>query len=144
MLHRNSSAGTAVQKSSKSSLIQRPAIILAMLLLCAVFCHAQNDTLKLKNFTATSIEFKYSYDTSKVFMLCADTSYKSGFNKFAIFLNSNDTSQNVAEVKNRVPYCFWLFGYSIHSRWDNAAEYLDDNKKVLSKKIFVIMSVSIK
>ena len=38
MLHRNSSAGTAAQKSSKSSLIQRPAIILAMLLLCAVSC----------------------------------------------------------------------------------------------------------
>jgi len=36
MLHRNSSAGTAAQKSSKCSLIQRPAIILAMLLLCAV------------------------------------------------------------------------------------------------------------
>jgi hypothetical protein len=36
MLHRNSSAGTAAQQSSKSSLIQRPAIILAMLLLCAV------------------------------------------------------------------------------------------------------------
>jgi len=41
MLHRNSSAGTAAQKSSKCSLIQRPAIILAMLLLCAVFCQAQ-------------------------------------------------------------------------------------------------------
>ena len=41
MLHRNSSAGTAAQKSSKCSLIQRQAIILAMLLLCAVFCQAQ-------------------------------------------------------------------------------------------------------
>jgi hypothetical protein len=37
MLHINSSVGTAAQKSSKCSLIQRPAIILAMLLLCAVF-----------------------------------------------------------------------------------------------------------
>lgn len=41
MLNRNLSAGTAAQKSSKCSLIQRPAIILAMLLLCAVFCHGQ-------------------------------------------------------------------------------------------------------
>jgi len=37
MLHRNSSAGTTAQKSSKCSLIQRPAITLAMLLLVAVF-----------------------------------------------------------------------------------------------------------
>ena len=36
MLHRNSSAGTTAPQSSKCSLIQRPAIILAMLLLCAV------------------------------------------------------------------------------------------------------------
>jgi len=36
MLNRNSSAGTVAKKSSKSSLVQRPAIILAMLLLCAV------------------------------------------------------------------------------------------------------------
>lgn len=37
MLNRNSSVGTAAQKSSKSSLLQRPAIILAMLLLCAFY-----------------------------------------------------------------------------------------------------------
>lgn len=37
MLNRNSSAGTAAPQCSKSLLIQRPAIILAMLLLCAVF-----------------------------------------------------------------------------------------------------------
>ncbi len=38
MLNRNSSAGTAAQKWFKCSLLQRPAIILAMLLLlCAVF-----------------------------------------------------------------------------------------------------------
>jgi hypothetical protein len=36
MQNRNSSARTAAQKSSKSPLLQRPAIILAMLLLCAV------------------------------------------------------------------------------------------------------------
>ena len=36
MSYRNSSAGTAAKKSFKSSLILRPAIILAMLLLCAV------------------------------------------------------------------------------------------------------------
>lgn len=36
MLNRNSSAGTAAPQSSRSSLIQRPAIILAMLLLVAV------------------------------------------------------------------------------------------------------------
>lgn len=41
MSNRNSSAGTAAQKSSKCSLIQRPAIILAILLLCAVFCQGQ-------------------------------------------------------------------------------------------------------
>jgi len=41
MLNRNSSAETAAQKSSKSSLIQRHAIILAMLLLCAVYSKAQ-------------------------------------------------------------------------------------------------------
>jgi hypothetical protein len=51
MLHRNSSAGTAAQKSSKCSLIQRPAIILAMLLLCAVFCQGQ--------------DIKFSIDTTK-------------------------------------------------------------------------------
>lgn len=37
MLNRNSSAGTAAQKWFKCSLLQRPAIILAMLLLCAVY-----------------------------------------------------------------------------------------------------------
>lgn len=44
MLHRNSSAGTAAQKSSKCSLFQRPAIILAMLLLCAVYSYGQKVT----------------------------------------------------------------------------------------------------
>ena len=41
MLNRNSSAGTVAKKWFKSSLLQRPAIILAMLLLCAVYCKAQ-------------------------------------------------------------------------------------------------------
>ena len=38
----NSSAGTTVKQSSKSSLLFRQPCILAMLLLCAVFCQGQN------------------------------------------------------------------------------------------------------
>ena len=47
MLNRNLSAGTAAQKSSKCSLIQRPAIILAMLLLVAVRVSSQTLTEKM-------------------------------------------------------------------------------------------------
>lgn len=64
MLHINSSAGTAAQQSSKCSLIQRPAIILAILLLCAVYCQAQ-----------------MRQDTERVVLLVGDTShiYKTYF-----------------------------------------------------------------
>lgn len=42
MLNRNSSARTAAKRWFKCSLLQRPAIILAMLLLCAVFVRGQD------------------------------------------------------------------------------------------------------
>lgn len=61
MLHRNSSAGTVAQKSSKRSLIQRSAIILAMLLLCAVYCQGQ-DTLKVMILVADT---SHRFDTHK-------------------------------------------------------------------------------
>lgn len=63
MLHRNSSAGTVAQKSSKRSLIQRSAIILAMLLLCAVYCQGQ-DTLKVMILVADT---SHRFDTHKEF-----------------------------------------------------------------------------
>lgn len=43
MLNRNSSARTAAKKWFKCSLLQRPAIILTMLLLCAVFPGCSKD-----------------------------------------------------------------------------------------------------
>lgn len=43
MFNKNSSAGTAAQKSSKSSLLVRSALLLAILLLSAVYCQAQTD-----------------------------------------------------------------------------------------------------
>ena len=67
MLHRNSSAGTAAQKSSKCSLVQRPAIILAMLLLCAVFSSCKS--YRLKN------EYKEKHDKYRTLM------YRSNFEK---------------------------------------------------------------
>jgi hypothetical protein len=54
MQNQSTSARTAAQKSSKSSLIQRPAIILATLLLCAVFCQGQDTTKTFKRLTDTS------------------------------------------------------------------------------------------
>lgn len=85
MLHRNSSAGTAAQKSSKCSLIQRPAVVLAMLLLCAVFSsEAQTTTsskdsmfLSAESFSIGSISYgtpnEYKYDTIAVVLLVSDT-----------------------------------------------------------------------
>lgn len=80
-------------------------------------------------------------DTNKVFMLCADTSFKKGNLEFSIYRNTEDSTQNTATVKNRIPYCFWLFGYSVRKNmWTEY--YLDENKQKLSKNIFVILSTS--
>ena len=46
MLNRKMSAGTAAEKCSKCSLFARPALLLAILMLVAVFCKAQDSTHK--------------------------------------------------------------------------------------------------
>lgn len=83
MLNRNSSAGTAAQKWFKCSLLQRPAIILAMLLLCAVLStEAQTtitnkDSMFLSGLTIGTISYgqsnEYKYDTVAVVLLVSDT-----------------------------------------------------------------------
>jgi len=95
MLNRITSAGTATQKSSKCSLFVRP-LLLAMLLLSAVFCQAQigdstwkvatDSSIKLSsNYLSTSIAYKDSCwwqprtDTVKVdFVITVD---ENGFVK---------------------------------------------------------------
>jgi len=82
MLNRNSSVRTAAQKWFKCSLIQRPAIILAMLLLCAVYlsgCTSNKDFEKAKKQLEmqgyTNVE-KTGYNA----FCCADKdTYSTGF-----------------------------------------------------------------
>lgn len=88
---------------------------------------------------STTVRISQPPDTLKVIMFCADTSFKEG-TEFQLFFNSRDTATDVdVSVKNRIPLCFWLFGYEIrNAAWSS---YLDENKKPLSKKIMVWMSI---
>lgn len=172
MLNRNSSAGTAAQKSSKSSLLQRPAIILAMLLLCAVLStEAQTLQLSINTDTTTSI------DTVKVILLVGDTSHR--YSEYMQFQTCEDVSckdttrkhfnfvshyKKVKEDKGNYGsgQTYWTYGYSvrrkeccINGNTGNLAYYqpipyythllyLDNKKQPLKSTVIVWQSVSAK
>jgi hypothetical protein len=142
MLHRNSSAGTAAKKSYKCSLIQRPAIILAMLLLCAVFsASGQNISVGRKSMlditTGTaSGPFGYqdtstSIDTVKVVLLVADTSHR--YSEYMQFQSCEDVGckdttekhkmfishyKNIKEDESNYGsgQTYWTYGYSVRRK----------------------------
>lgn len=145
MLHRNSSAGTAAKQSSKCLLIQRPAIILAMLLLCAVFVQAQA-----------------KYDTTRVIMLVSDTSDQNTITTdYDTFVKACDScmmtyKQNVTTYKEHGSY--WKSGFivrkfipagwgdfdrQIFEHWE-FYQYLDVMKWNIPKSWIVWQSVSAK
>jgi hypothetical protein len=61
MLNRNSSAGTAVKKRSKCSLFARLPLLLAIPMLCAVFCQAQSKGVPCKIDTIKGILYRSWY-----------------------------------------------------------------------------------
>jgi hypothetical protein len=72
MFNRNSSAGTAAEKRSKCSLLARLPLLLAILLLSAVYCQAQitiNDSLatsaNIKSLTGLSLNDSCWYESKR-------------------------------------------------------------------------------
>lgn len=126
MIHRNSSAGTAAQKSSKSSLMQRPAIILAMLLLCAVFCQGQDTTRIMILVADTTHRFDTHWESKE----CPD----SIKNSFVI------CGKEVKEDKGNYGWgqCFWVVGYvvSVDKEEGYPPYQMQDGKKVIVGQSF--------
>jgi len=164
MLNRNSSAGTAAIKSSKCSLLQRPAIILAILLLCAVLSTEAQTTIAIDNgyFTTSTITLGNNFskknttigrDTISVVLLVSDTAipnkvvYQKAYSVRKIEYINVDVSVN----PNTTTYLLggasmttllgWIPRYEERSVYTHL-EYLDDKKLPLSKNVIVWQSVS--
>ena len=164
MLHRNSSAGTVAQKSSKSSLIQRSAIILAMLLLCAVLSTEAQTTFTVDSgwISSGTITLGSTWskknttigrDTVSVVLLVSDTAvpnavvYRKAYSVRKIEYINVDVSENpntttylpggggMTTLLGRVPR------YEERPFYTHL-EYLDDKKLPLSKSVIVWQSVS--
>jgi hypothetical protein len=155
MLNRNPSAGTAAKKSSKCSLLQRPAIILAMLLLCAVYFVKGQDTSYLKTLTDTSFRTlsigdikglsiasisyenpnEYKTDTITIKMLLSIDNVVKSVDGYAV--------RNITITKagnHRDGFYMWYINkdeYSYSTKY-----YLDDKKIQLPKNWVVWQSVS--
>jgi hypothetical protein len=165
MLNRNLSARTAAQKWFKCSLLQRPAIILAMLLLCAVLSAEAQTTLKSDSgFLSTgSISFRNDMpkkdttkwkDTVAVTLLVCDTSnIRSNvywLNAYSIRnaeyeLVDVSVNPNTSTYVGGGFYSTTLLGWS--PVWKNKPvfshlQYIDDKKLPLSKSVIVLQSVS--
>src|SRR5690348_7801923 len=98
MFNKNSSARTAAQKSSKGSLFARLPLLLAILMLSAVFCQAQRVR-----------------DTVKVVMLVSDTLHYSNFTPQLNKENYFDKSGSVAYVT----------GYSVREKHNTSDGVID-------------------
>ena len=164
MLNRKLSARTAAQKSSKSSLIQRPAIILAMLLLCAVLSTEAQTTLTVDSgwISTSTITLGSTWpkknttigrDTVSVVLLVSDTAvpnavvYRKAYSVRKIEYINVDVSVN----PNTTTYLpgggamttllGWVPRYEERPFYTHL-EYLDDKKLPLSKSVIVWQSVS--
>lgn len=166
MLHRNSSAGTAAPQSSKSSLIQRPAIILAMLLLCAVFSSEAQTTTSSKdsiflstgNFSIGTISYgmpnEYKYDTIAVVLLVSDTLKYTNYTPH--LTNDYDKSGTINWVTAYAVRKITIEKKGSHQSGDmmwfndsdkyyyNTEKYLDGFMHQLSKHVIVWQVVSAK
>jgi hypothetical protein len=166
MLNRNLLAGTAAQKRFKCSLLQRPAIILAMLLLCAVLSTQAQTTTSSKDsmFLSTGTislatayygtQNEYKYDTISVVLLVSDTLHYSNYTP----------TLNDANYFDKAGAISWVTAFAVREitiekkgshqsgdmMWFNELDkyyyaterYLDGNMKPLSKYIKVWMAVS--
>ena len=146
----NSSARTAAKQSSKSPWLFRQPCILAMLLLCAVYCKAQTQR-----------------DTVRVMLLMSDTSTtKATLCCREDTLNDNRGGKTIMVTQySKDSYStsvYWKFGYSVREKYNRNMEsngdwscwnckdymmhsyYLDDKKKSISPTTIVWQSVSVK
>lgn len=164
MLHRNSSAGTAAPQSSKSSLIQRPAIILAMLLLCAVFSSEAQTTLTIDSgFLSTgTITLESTWpkknttigrDTVSVVLLVSDTAIPNAvfYRKAYSVRKIEYINVDVSVDPNTTTYLpgggsmttlLGRISQYVERPFYTHLEYLDDKKLPLSKSVIVWQSVS--
>jgi hypothetical protein len=163
MKNRNSSAGNAAQKWFKCPLIQRPAIILAMLLLCAVLS-TEAQTLLTNPIGFFNTDTSITTDTIKVMLLISDTAtnfyttknYKKIIQRcegcmydYAIdttkYINASPIVITAYSVR-RKQCC--VNGYSGNfavyqpAPYYTHLEYLDDKKLPLLKSLIVWQAVS--
>ena len=159
-------ARTAAKKSFKCSLIQRSAIILAMLLLCAVFCQAQyvlgTDTLMTLKMVGNDFpalkKTPDGRDTVQVLILVCDTSYNAKLIPNGVFFIKAFSIRkieyryvDVSVDPNTTTYLpgggamttllGWVPRYEERQFYTHL-EYLDDKKLPLSKNIIVWQIVS--
>lgn len=71
-------------------------------------------------------------DTIPVIMLVCDTMLIPGSVTILFLDQMSNQPYEAGNVKNRIPYCWWQFGYYIRY-----SGYLDENKKPLSPSIVV-------
>ena len=159
MLNRNSSAGTAAKKWFKSSLLQRPAIILAILLLCAVLSTKAQLTLTIDSINGTAISgtipkknTTIGRDTIPIYLLVSDTNVTTVFYQKAYSVRKIEyINIDVSVDPNTTTYLpgggsmTTLLGRV--SRYEERPfythlEYLNDKKQPLSKSVIVWQSVS--
>lgn len=106
----------------------------------------KTSSLILSLFIASFCSAQVRYDTLKVVMQCADTSFKTGVAAH-IFRSVNYPAEDLPSVRNRIPDVFWIFGYQVNvlaSGKRRVAGYLDEKKKPLSKNIVVWMAATAK
>jgi hypothetical protein len=91
-----------------------------------------------KNTYLASIERR---DTSAVIMLVCDTTFKNG----VYFSVSTPIGAVVEFPKNRFPYVYWVFGYSVSVRASSYiyVTYLDENKKPFTGVVWLSQSADI-
>jgi len=96
------------------------------------------DSTRFVHLLSTST-LAYRSDTSKVMMLCCDTTFIPDFNSQIMFgFEDADKFKNMV-IPNRIITVFWLFGYIVTNwnSWDGKNIFLDENKKPLKKSIVV-------
>ncbi len=123
-------------------------ILLGALVFISVTVNGQDGLLKKSDMRVMD------YDTVKTVMLVCDTV----FIPFTTQIVARVNDYKIGNGIGRVPYVYWQFGYKVYkfvrAGWDNEDnqypdhytlfEWLDENKKTISKSIIVWQSIQIK
>lgn len=89
------------------------------------------------NFTITP-----KNDTIRVIIFYVDTTYLKSLDNYVVYRGVwKDSSVSIGDIKHRVPYVLWQFGYVVYGNIFYQPEYLDQCKRPLLKSIVVFQTI---